>query len=311
MLSGLVKDLPFRMNARRVCRKMKLHKWQEKSNVLKINLPEYHGSNICLIGLRQQLLTIRNELVTVLIHGSQADGLTTGYSDVDALVVLRNEVFHRPDELARIAAVLSDSRKWFHQIDPLQHHGWFVAVESDFNHYSEKILPLEVIKEAVVLLGDRQLEFRYQSHDRQHYVKMAHHILNHLEDKLSKLRLPNQLFAFKSLLSEFMMLPVLYRQAKTGQGCSKRDSFKLAATDFTEREWAIMEKVSAVRKEWKFKPANQTKKILLSTSGFSWKLRKKWPISVPDAIKNQFDDNSCLEMLHFIRTMRASLEQLK
>ena len=49
MLSGLVKKLPFRMNAKRVCSKMKMHKWQEKSNALKVNLPEYHGSNICLI----------------------------------------------------------------------------------------------------------------------------------------------------------------------------------------------------------------------------------------------------------------------
>ena len=57
-------------------------------------------------------------------------------------------------------------------------------------------------------------------------------------------------YRLKGLLSQFMLLPSLYLQARDGTAVFKKESFAIAARDFEPRDWSAMERVSAARLAW-------------------------------------------------------------
>lgn len=194
---------------------------------------------------------LKDDLIGAYVHGSLGTGEEVAYSDFDALVILKGEVFESPERLAEAARKLNGARRIMLDFDPLEHHGWFVLTEADLKFYCNAYFPIELFQYAKSLIDDKCLELEISLREsdletRKAFEKMADAIIRKIENR----QYPANMYQLKSLLSQFMLLPALYVQAKDGKGIFKRESFDLAKVDFTSGNWAIMDEVSQIRADW-------------------------------------------------------------
>ncbi|MFM7217726.1 MAG: hypothetical protein ACKO1U_06885 [Bacteroidota bacterium] len=258
--------------------------------------------------LRIFLEPVAADLTTVLVHGSQADGHTTGYSDLDALVILSDEVFTDTRRLARVARQLSAARKFMFLIDPLQHHGWFVMTARDLSAYPENVLPFSALADARVLLGAEALGVTQPVVDGFVYRTEAFRTMSRMTLRLSEGYRPQTAYAAKSFLSECMMLPVLYQQARDRKGCSKKDSFSSVSVDFSPEDWSVVEELTSIRQQWEYRPPAVLRPVLLSTSAWSWELRKRIPLPIPAKVARRLAPEFFLRVMTLIHRMKERLE---
>lgn len=191
-------------------------------------------------------------LAGACVHGSLADGSHVPYSDFDGLVILRHEALATPDGFRQVCLALRRLQQPMIELDPLQHHGWFVLTEADLSWHCEAYFPAALFRHARWLLpGDGQVRLRCRdsrAETRAAFTGLAEAVRR----KTSRLPPPADMFALKSLLSQFMLLPALYLQCRDGRGVYKRESFDLARRDFSAAEWAPMDEVSAIRRDWHY-----------------------------------------------------------
>lgn len=298
---------PFRKNAGRIVEAFRSYRCDSSGPSKFLSLQDYDGGDARLVRLREFLKPIEHKLVSVILHGSRSDGRTTGYSDVDALVILKDELFGDPDELMRVSHRLSIARRFMYVIDPLQHHGWFVMTERDLSCFPERVLPLEVLSDSKVLLGMNRFAVTVCGSDPSALKSEALRVLSRLTKMLREGWRPKNCFALKSFLSEFMMIPVLYLQARDSKGWSKRDSFEEARKDFDIDTWGIMDEVSDMRRTWSFAPDGATLFIMQNPAPWADKLRKYWPTPIPSVIRNRIDGFFYHRMLHLLDAVRSRI----
>lgn len=283
---------------------------KQGTNRVELTFDSYSGNDKRLLRLRRSLEPLKGDLVTVLLHGSCGDGRTTGYSDVDALVILRNEVFMDPVRLIRVGRTLSDACRHMFRYDPLQHHGWFAMSEADLSCYPEEVLPLEALEDARVLTGAVRLVIHRTDAVQERYHRKAIRHAEKLMNQLSSGWRPANAFQLKSLLSEFMMLPVLTVQALQGKGCSKRDSFTIGRSYFSESEWAVMDEVSTIRRDWNYRP-NLLSCWVLTRPGFVFrKLRRRWPSRLRPSLQVRITDQLYADISEFLAVCISRLNQV-
>jgi len=279
--------------------------------VLELDLKSYEGGDPELTGLRSSLKGLENEVLSVILHGSCGDGRTTGYSDVDALVILRNEVFLDPGKLVYVAKRLTAACRFMYRFDPLQHHGWFAMAEQDLQCFPEELLPLESLREASVLFGQRRFRIRYPDSSRELFLLKAQRLSSKIEEQLLDGWRPSNLYQLKSLLSEFMMLPLLMVQAREGKGSSKRESFVTARPYFDPVVWSVMDDVSAIREKWKYSPGLLASLVLRRPGSVYQKIRKRWPTRIPSSLRQRVDETFYQRMADFATGCRQQLSVMK
>jgi hypothetical protein len=194
-----------------------------------------------------------------------------------------------------------------YKFDPLQHHGWFAVAEQDLSCFPEEVLPLASLADASVLSGKHSFSLLLPDTDPGLFRERTLKHIARMEDLLHPRLRPKNLFRLKSLLSEFMMLPVLLLQAKEGKGCSKRESFTAAAGLFGSDTWSVMEEVSAIRREWKYVPGPFAGMVLKRPGYFFRKLRRRIPVPIPRTLKKKLSDDFYRRMAVFASECRLLL----
>jgi hypothetical protein len=198
---------------------------------------------------------LRDELAGALEHpavldlvlfGSQARGGTTGFSDVDAILVITDEAAEdarvleslRPHVLAAQRAVLA--------YQPMQHHGFEVATPKLVRHADEALaLPEVALAEAKSLRGQPTHElFAMDSRPEGASARVAE-LVRALDSVPSW---PDHPWAAHGLVAMFELLPVLYLQSR-GAVVPKSNSFAVAAEDFP-RSWWPYNVLEQVRAAW-------------------------------------------------------------
>lgn len=245
----------------------------------------------------------RRDIDGVILHGSYGSGDALGYSDFDGLIILNDEVFQNAPRLAKLAGRLHRLRSYMLKIDPLQHHGWFVLTSSDLGQYSESFLPVEVLKNACSLYGykDLRLNIARLSHDPLDagFDRMA----ETLSRKIRNGHAPRNFYQAKVFLSEVMLLPALYVQARDRKGIYKRESFEAARKDFSPQVWAVMDTYSRIRTEWSFQPSGFDQWMLSKTSWFWLQWRKTRGTPLTPELKRLFDREGLKQVEDLIREM--------
>lgn len=79
------------------------------------------------------------------------------WSDLDVLVIVRDEVFTAPQRLAFLRSELLKLEECLYEFDQWQHHGLQFITEADLHFYPESFLPLTALKEAASLIEARTL----------------------------------------------------------------------------------------------------------------------------------------------------------
>lgn len=276
------------------------------SRQLNVRVGLYHGTNQHVLKMMTYLTKyLKNDLVGAYVHGSLGTYEETSYSDFDALVILKDEVFESPKRLARVARCLSDARSIMFDFDPLQHHGWFVLTECDLKFYSNAYFSTVLFQHAKSLLADKGTKLELSLRDSvQDNRRTFENTVNAIIRKLQEKTYLANMYQLKSLLSNFMLLPSLYVQVRDGQGVFKRESFDLAKADFSDTEWAIMKAVSAIRKNWHYEVSGFNKWILTRPHWLRHYCARNFAPGIPQRIRQVLTPEFYAEMARLAFLMK-------
>ena len=228
---------------------------------------------------------LAKDLYGAYVHGSLGTYEKIAYSDFDALVILRSEVFQSRNRLVSVAKKLSKAKSIMFDFDPLQHHGWFAFAEANFQDYPDHYFPHTLFKHAKSLLGKGEslLDLSIsnsQADMKRPFENLVDKLIRQTQNKLY----PSNVYKLKGLLSEFMLLPTLYLQAKNGKGIFKKQSFPLAKLDFDQKHWEIMQEVSAMRLQWNYPLSPFKRRIMSSPSHLRTHYVKNFAPKIPSEI---------------------------
>ena len=186
-----------------------------------------------------------------LVHGSVATGEEVAYSDIDALIVLKDEVVASPVRLAKAGRHLNRARRIMYEFDPLQHHGWFVLTESDLRCLCDAHFSPAILRHSALVYPSAPLVVDVSTREstKESYSAFLH-LARNLERRLKSGRYPLNLYELKVVLSQFMLLPAMYLQVRDGEGVWKGYSFELARHDFRDTSWEAMDTASDIRWRW-------------------------------------------------------------
>lgn len=276
---------------------------------LHVRTESYEGQNQYVRRMMSFLSEhLKEDLIGAYVHGSLGTYEDIAYSDFDALVVLKSEVFESPKRLAISVKKLNHARTIMLDFDPLQHHGWFVLTELDLKFYCNAYFPVELFKYAKSLFDDRELELEIamresSSEARTAFEKMANAIIS----KITNHRYPTNVYQLKGLLSQFMLLPALYLQAKNGCGIYKKESFALARADFDSADWAIMDEVSKIRMNWNYEISAFKKRLISHPHFLSRYFAKRLAPEISKSISNALTAQFYSEMGKLVFLMKEKL----
>lgn len=309
LVSRLFPEIPFHKNANPVIDLWEALPDRVIGQKVSFLIPEYSGINKAVVRMIKYLdEELKDDLFAAVLHGSLATGEEKSYSDFDGLVIIKNEVFSDHNRLARVALSLSKAYSIMIAMDPLQHHGWFVLTERDLKSWPSYYFPPVLFNYSKSLMNKSiKLEITYlnnQEHNKNALLRLTQSISKHLQQG----EIPDNTYQLKGILSEFMLLPTLYMQNKTGEGIFKKFSFEAASEDFSEKDWSIMNDVSSIREKWNLNSGyNPGKKPIIVTP-----LVKKNQITqsmrVPAAIHQLMDSKFIGRMLQLNNLIRNSAQ---
>ncbi|REJ84079.1 MAG: nucleotidyltransferase domain-containing protein [Bacteroidetes bacterium] len=300
--------LPFKRHTREVIDEWKsLQSGELCGQEQEVVIPVYEGKNPHLLAIMSGLKSLESELAGAYVHGSIALGEEIAYSDFDGLIIIKDQVFEEPSRLARLAMQINRLGAVMYRIDPLQHHGWFIMTENDMECYPENYLPSAVLAQSKSLLQNKGINVKYRVPEYIDFFSGLKSACRRIRKMKTPENQPANLFQLKSILSEFMMLPVLYVQARDQKGIHKKYSFQIAAADFSEREWKVMDEVSQIRQSWKqeFSPSMLNR---LQKNGYFWMMyKKKFGPGIPEELRNIIDQRFYERMAEFANRIEMRL----
>jgi len=293
LLLGLIsKRWPYRRNAGKILASVPPPAQGVTGNGRQhISVEPYRGRNRYVTMMREYLeQELDGQLFEAVVHGSLATGEEIGYSDFDALVVLKDAVFEDKERLAEVAYKLGEARKIMLTMDPLQHHGWFVLTESMLKDFPVLYFPPVLFEYSRSILHDEVFEFDIGARQPEDFKKPFDRLVQSLLLKLQRKDLVLNAYALKNLLSEFMLLPAFYVQARDGKGIFKGQSFEAVRTDLKEEEWEGMSRISGIRAGWKYEVKGVAKHFYTNTNPFVRTLMKKYAFKLAPGTGLSGDD---------------------
>jgi predicted nucleotidyltransferase len=312
LVSILVPSVPFKGNAKKISTCFKgVKDFSEDLETLTLQIENYSGVNIHAKKISEFLkVRIGKEIMGAYVHGSVATSEEVPYSDFDGFIILKNEVLSDPEKLKEVAVVLLRSEKIMFEMDPLQHHGWFILTENDLKNYPEYYFPHELFRYSKCLFGENKITIHlkksgFKKEHLESFNRMAQGILKKLDSK----NFLTNYYSFKNLLSECMLLPAFYIQAKTGNGIFKKFSFEKIKNELKEK-YPVMDEISFLRSAWNYKPPamysflrNKNNLLFnkLSVKHFSGKL--------PAELKNKFDESFINRMKDLVIELKSNLSE--
>jgi predicted nucleotidyltransferase len=314
LLSLLSVSFSFRKNAPNIINKYNKTYKQEKilNNEFKIiTIDTYNGNNREV----EQMIEYINkylpgDLFGVYLHGSLATNEEIFYSDFDALVILKQEIFKRSEHLSRVAEHLFRAEEFMLAKDPLQHHGWFVMTENDLKNYPEYYFPHELFRYSKCLLGEKKFSIHlnengYMTDLQKSFHKLCKSVVKKLE---SKTFFKNN-YVFKNLLSEFMLLPAVYIQSKTGQGIFKKFSFEKLKEELGEH-YRVMDEISQIRLSWRHEPSPYYLSLIRKKNVLCRKIAAKFfSGNVERELLEKFNNEMIRQLVVFVNELKSRLER--
>lgn len=242
------------------------------------------------------------------VHGSYAVNEDISYSDFDGLVIIRKDVLTTFFSRYRLARRLRKSERLMRLMDPLQHHGWFMVTENDLDDWPQTYFPHELFAYSRSIFSDRGRELRVRIDCNPDYLTAFNTLTNSVLRKIRNKKYPENMFALKGLLSQFMLVPTLYLQARDNKPLFKKFSFAAARKDFSPEEWGIMDEVSLIRERWHFSVHFFQRFMLSMNHPFLNRLKKIIPLKIPADIKSHLSEDFYLRMKMLVEAMQKKLK---
>jgi len=311
LISMITPSTPFLLHARRICQQYKeaFYPLPDEISSNHVKIAVYQGKNSHVLQMIEFLSDLKDDLWGVYLHGSLGTCEEIPFSDFDALVIIKDEVFKIPDRLARVALKINSAQAIMFDFDPLQHHGWFVLTEADLKSYPEDYFPIELFRHAKSLFPDQGLELRIWAQDPSESIRQAFDNLIHSVTKLiARNKSHKNMYWLKILLSQLMLLPTLYVEIRDQKGIYKKFSFEAARLDFDVEDWSIMEEVSLLREKWFYEISPLWRGLMTKPTKMSRFLVRTYSPAVPKEIKKKLKDDFYRRMSHLIDLMQRKFQ---
>jgi hypothetical protein len=171
-------------------------------------------------------------IVDLIVFGSQAHGGLSGFSDVDAILVLEDSAADDPSMLKSLRPRVLAAQRAVLAYQPMQHHGFEVVTPSLLRWGTEALrLPSSALETTETLFG-RSLDATLSD-----TVDDADGTLRTHGTQLSQVRAwPSHVWQTHRLIAMFELLPTFYLQSR-GRPVPKADSFGEARGDFGDSWW--------------------------------------------------------------------------
>ena len=291
LASTITKAAIFEKHSKQICHQYQslcLKRLHRAGAPVKVPVEVYEGKNPHVFKMMAYLEKYLNDdLVGAYVHGSLGTYEEIAYSDFDALIILKNEVFQSPKRLVTAARKLNAARSIMFDFDPLQHHGWFVLTEADLRYYCNSYFPVELFSHAKSLFDDKGLELQISLRESNYETRRAfEEMADAIIQRIKRRQYPMNIYQLKSLLSQFMLLPALYIQARDERGIYKKESFKSAKVEFDSADWTIMDKVSEIRSNWNYRISGFRRWIMSRPSYLSRYVAKKLAPKIPKGLND-------------------------
>jgi hypothetical protein len=275
-----------------------------------LTLPQLGKFSPPLRRLKNNVMALNADLEAFIIQGSLGSEEQINYSDCDALVIIKDEVLLDPKRLGRLAYHLFKARQTTYEIDPLQHHGWFVATQSMMLSWPQHYLPVEAMEQASLLDGDtdRPLSFSPASKpevSRQNLLSM----MNNIEANLDTAIAFDNLYRFKGFVSKILLIPALYTHARYGKGIFKRESFTAIENDFAKDERHIIETCSDIRQAWPKISAAHPKSLSRRPGLLGDIMRRKFSAPVPNSLRARISDDEIQSIKKLHARIKSNLSE--
>lgn len=184
------------------------------------------------------------------------------WSDLDILVIIKNEVFAAPERFQKLRQVLLSAEDYLYEFDPWQHHGFQFLTEADLRFYPEAFLPAAALQDGASLLGTGQLSLSIRDSRLEseryftsviHTLKLAtqegvlkHHPKNgvYLQGKFANQT--DAFYQFKYFISMILLLPSIF-VGLVDQPIAKRASFQKITDYIPEDELTFLRTCEKVR----------------------------------------------------------------
>jgi hypothetical protein len=249
-------------------------------------------------GLREALA--HPTVVDLILFGSQARGGMTGFSDVDAILVISDHAADDATALRALRPHILAAQRAVLRYQPMQHHG-FEVVTPRLLASGCLALPSEALSETCSLRGT-SLGAATQNGDRADERLVA------LSASLTSANSwPTHPWKTHKLVAMFELLPTLYLQAR-GRSVPKWKSFALARDELGEAWWPY-DVLEEVRFLW---PRERRRELELGVAiaRNPWAAVAAWrrlPGRLPKPVSKLLDERllSDLRMLASTMTERA------
>ena len=250
-----------------------------------VSIERYRGDTPAVLEMSAYLQAhLSEELAGAYVLGSLGTGEEIAYSDFDALAVVRDDVFADARRVARAGRLLSRARRIMFEHDPLQHHGWFVITEGQFECYRDDYLPLEVLRHGKALLPAEDHVLRVRELPAASGLSAFERLATAVHRRVQPRHRPRNLYELKGLLSQVMLLPARYVQARDGRGVFKKSSFDAARRDFDPGEWRVMDDISTLRSDWTQEVTGLRRKLLVSHRAGIRRVATRFAPAIPSAL---------------------------
>jgi hypothetical protein len=183
-------------------------------------------------------------IVDLLVYGSHANGNTTGFSDLDAVLVIGDEVAQDAAALREIRPRVLAAQRAVQAYQPMQHHGFEVATPRLLATADAALqLPSAALQGATSLFG-RRIDAGFAGHG----LDPADRLRSMVADLSALSAWPGHPWRLHGAVSMFELLPALYLQA-LGVPVAKANSFAVASEQF-QADWRPFDVLKKVREVW-------------------------------------------------------------
>jgi hypothetical protein len=136
------------------------------------------------------------------------------------------------------------------KFDTLQHHDWFIIHEKDLKNYPQNYFPHELFEYSSLIFPNEEIEIEIAINEEINLDQAFYNLTKGLKNKVNNSFSPRNDYQLKSYLSEIMLLPTFFLQAKYQKGFYKKDSFELIKKEIDASFLQIINLVSKKRLTW-------------------------------------------------------------
>ncbi len=221
-----------------------------ENGITRLTIGKYSNKSDVKLSINASRL---ESIYQIIIHGSQATNDTCDFSDVDIVVVIDDtRTFSAAQHHRAIYELKSLLRSMF-LYDCLMHHGFMFMLRSGFACYEESFLPVDTLRNAVVLHGPPCITLKTslpRALDQKQRLKSSVASLSrHLESGDFEC---ND-YVLKSFLAGLLLIPCFLLQS-INVFPYKRDSFSIGPQEFPSLKWSAIHHAEDLRLRWKRSP---------------------------------------------------------